>query len=59
MGQDLDFDERQAGPCMGRCMAWCMGAWLGGVWWGCEKCMGVLPGLVRFNLGIGGSGFGW
>ena len=47
--------------------AW-VGAWLGawhGAWvhggvdvvmmWGWEECMGIISGLVRFDLGIGGG----
>ena len=43
-------------------MAWCMVAWVGGdggvlddVVWGWSKCMCVLPGLVRLDLGVGGG----
>ena len=24
-------------------------------WWGWEKCSGILPGLVRLDLGMGGG----
>ena len=38
---------------MGRCMG---GAWVyGGVLWGWGKCMCILPGLVRLELGVGGG----
>ena len=36
----------------------CHGAWVDDVvmmWWGWKKCSGILRGLVRFNLGIGGG----
>ena len=51
------WDNRQAGPCM----AWCLGAWFGDVLMMCgggggrEKQMGLLPGLVRLDLIIGGG----
>ena len=46
------------GGCMGRCMG---GEWVHGggdvvlLWWGWEKCMGILPGLVWLDFGIGGG----
>ena len=36
------------------------GAWVDGggdvemMWWGWRECMGILPGLVRLDFGIGG-----
>ena len=59
VGLNWGFGDGQAGPCMGRCMAWCMvvvygvvhggGAWWCGddVWWG----VGELPTQkVQCNL---------
>ena len=52
--------DGHARPCMGRymgrCMAWMRGwRFCGDVWWGWEKCMCILPGLVRLGLSIGGG----
>ena len=52
VGSDLKYGDRQAGPCMGRCMGWCMVSshgLIGGAW------VGVLPVLVRLGLGVGGG----
>ena len=46
--------------CMGSAWhgAWC-GVWVhdgggeGMIWWGRVKCRGILPGLLRLDLGIG------
>ena len=53
--------DGQAGPCMGRCM--CENCCIiyrklpfsgDDVWWGwAKKCMCILPGLVRMDLGLG------
>ena len=40
------------GGCMGRCMG---GGDVVLLWWGWEKCMGILPGLVWLDFGIGGG----
>ena len=41
--------------CMACQMGRCMDAWLGDVkmmWWGWEKCSGILPGLITLDLAI-------
>ena len=42
LGLNWGFGEGQAGPCMGRLMAWCM-------------VHGIVPGLMRLKLSIGGG----
>ena len=42
----------------GWCLVWCMGqimGWFGGVLCGVQKCMCILPGLVRLDLGFFGG----